>query len=223
MSVDERAHLLKVLFGFVEGLFEHAGLLELVGAPVALVGEHEDAEGFGQACCYGGEEGADGLDFSGGGGGVVALAGGRGGVLVVLGAVDVDTAGAAAHAALPAGAAGAAAHASFPLFPLRLSFSAYPGLWLVGVWCWAEWRGRVSSSLSLLVKLGSFAQSQSKEPRRLGLLCSWTFGGVPVAKQHWFMQGRCSHAQRLPLSIQSTQRAVCLVSIAATDFGPLNR
>ena len=72
--------------------------------------------------------------------------------------------------------------------------------------CWSSW-GPVLNPKNLVV-LDSCA---------LGRLVEFPW------RSNWFMQGRCSHAQRLPLSIQSTQRAVRLVSIAATDFRPLNR
>ena len=85
LPVDQRCHLLKVFFGFIEGFLEHAGLFKLVWAPLPFVGKHEDADGLGQASRDGGQEGADGLGF-------------------IATAVD------ASQATLPAVAARAAAH-----------------------------------------------------------------------------------------------------------------
>lgn len=61
LSVHEGAHLLKVLLRVVEGILEGAELVPLVRAPLALVGEGEDAKRVGE--CRGdlGQEGADGV------------------------------------------------------------------------------------------------------------------------------------------------------------------
>lgn len=43
--IHQLAQSLEIPFGLVQRIFQRAGLLELVGAPVALVGEHKNAQG----------------------------------------------------------------------------------------------------------------------------------------------------------------------------------
>lgn len=60
-ALEQGPQLLKVLLGLVQGVLEGADLLELVGAPVGLVGEHEEAEGIVDGVGDGGQQRADGL------------------------------------------------------------------------------------------------------------------------------------------------------------------
>lgn len=60
-ALEQRPHLLEVLLGLVQGVLEGADLLELVGPPVGLVGEHEEAEGIVDGVGDGGQQRADRL------------------------------------------------------------------------------------------------------------------------------------------------------------------
>jgi hypothetical protein len=70
-ALEQGPHLLEVLLSLVQGVLDGADLLELVRAPVGLVGEHEEAEGIVDGVCDGGQQGADGLWGGAVGGGVI--------------------------------------------------------------------------------------------------------------------------------------------------------
>ena len=60
-AIDESGQLLEVLLGLVEGFLEQAQLLELVGPPRPLVGEHQDPQGIVDRVRDDGQERADAL------------------------------------------------------------------------------------------------------------------------------------------------------------------